>query len=116
MVASNGSPNTDIASVKLTPCFNRFEAALFGSHSNSTQVESSALAAGSLADIKERARDDGILKLMPDTREVPAKPGLGYDPPDAERIQQLLDALRTGDDDEERARMKEQLSAVIFGC
>jgi hypothetical protein len=53
---------------------------------------------------------------MADTREFQAGPVLDYDPSDAERIQQLLDALNASDDPDERARIKEQLSALIFGC
>jgi len=38
-----------------------------------------------------------------------------YNPADAARIQQLLDALSASDDADERARIKRQLSDLIFG-
>jgi hypothetical protein len=39
-----------------------------------------------------------------------------YEPADAERIQELLDALNASTDPTDRSHIKQQLSELIFGC
>jgi hypothetical protein len=52
---------------------------------------------------------------MPETREIPTKSTLEYDPARGQHIDELVEQIRTAEDPAERARLKEELREFIFG-
>jgi hypothetical protein len=52
---------------------------------------------------------------MPATRKTLNSPPLDYDPEVRDRINQLVERMRTTDDPDEIKRLEDELDAIIFG-